>query len=211
MFGIEPFQRMQYLRGTEQLFMDIALEDDHVIKLRDRVHDFYRAEVRLWAESPADGIHLEDDWGSQRQMLINPRTWRDLFKPLYREYCAIAGEYGKPVVMHSDGYILDIIPDLIEIGVKALNPQLGVMPPGDLSGFMRGKLALWGGIDRQRLLPFGDEGEIRASVRETGERFFVNGISGVVGQAFFDKGAKLENYRAVYDQWSREGRESARD
>jgi hypothetical protein len=203
MFGIEPFQRMQYLRGTEQLFMDIAMEDEHILKLRDMVHDFYKAEVTLWAESAADGIHLEDDWGSQNRMLINPKTWRELFKPLYRDYCEIARTHGKQVVMHSDGYILDIIPDLIEIGVNAINPQIDVMPFDTLSETMKGKIALWGGIDRQRLLPFGTEDEVRASVKSIGDTFFVNGISGIIGQAFYDKGAKTANLRAVYSEWSR--------
>jgi hypothetical protein len=202
MFGIEPFQRMQYLRGTEDLFMDIALEDDHILKLRDMVHDFYKAEVTLWAKSAADGIHLEDDWGSQNRMLINPKVWRELFKPLYKDYCDIAKKHNKKVVMHSDGYILDIIPDLIEIGVDAINPQIDVMPLDSLSEVMKGKTALWGGIDRQRLLPFGTKDEIRASVKTIGEKFFVNGISGVIGQAFFDKGAKIKNLQAVYSEWS---------
>jgi hypothetical protein len=203
MFGIEPFQRMQYLRGTEQLFMDIAMEDEHILKLRDMVHDFYKAEVTLWAESAVDGIHLEDDWGSQNRMLINPKTWRELFKPLYQEYCEIARTHGKQVVMHSDGYILDIIPDLIEIGVNAINPQIDVMPFDTLSETMKGKIALWGGIDRQRLLPFGTENEVRASVKSIGDTFFVNGISGLIGQAFYDKGAKTENLCAVYSEWYR--------
>jgi hypothetical protein len=77
------------------------------------------------------------------------------------------------------------------------------MPFDKLSETMKGKIALWGGIDRQRLLPFGTEDEVRASVKSIGDTFFVNGISGIIAQAFYDKGAKIENLRAVYSEWSR--------
>jgi len=201
MWGIEPFQRMQYLRGTEELFIDLALEDGHMLRLLDKVHRFYKAEVELWAGTAVDAIHLEDDWGAQNAMLISPKTWRELFKPLYKEYCDIAKRRGKLVVMHSDGYIMDIIPDLIEIGVNAINPQLNVMDYEKLSGLMRGKMALWGGIDRQWLLPFGTEAQAESEVRRIAAHFCGDGNTGVVGQCFGDKGAKPENIRAVCNAW----------
>ena len=201
MWGIEPFQRMQYLRGTEDLFADIALEDGHVVRLMETVHAFYKTEVELWAGTAVDAIHLEDDWGAQNAMLISPRTWRELFKPLYKEYCDIARRSGKMVIMHSDGYIMDIIPDLIEIGVTAINPQLNVMPYEELAGLMRGKMALWGGIDRQWLLPFGTAADAAAEVRRIAGHFCGEGYTGIVGQTYFDKGAKPGNVRAVYEAW----------
>ena len=201
MWGIEPFQRMQYLRGTEELLMDIALEDDNLIALRDKVHAFYKAEVELWAGTNVDAIHLEDDWGTQQTMLISPSVWRQLFKPLYKEYCDIAKKHGKLVVMHSDGNIMDIIPDLIEIGIGAINPQLNVMDYEKLSGLMNGKMALWGGIDRQWLLPFGTEEDIKKEVTRIAGYFCSPGNSGVVGQCFRDKGAKEKNLLAVYGAW----------
>jgi len=204
-WGIEPFQMMQYLRGSENLYLDLALEDEHVMRLRDVVHAFYKTEVQLWAETCVDAIHLEDDWGAQKAMLVSPKMWRALFKPLYKEYCDIAHSHGKRVLMHSDGYILDIVGDLAEIGVESLNPQLGVMGDDRLAEAMRGKIALWGGIDRQWILPFGTEADAARQVRETAARFFVNGASGVIGHSFRDKDAKVENVRAVYREWARYG------
>jgi len=201
MWGTMPFQRMQYLRGTEALFMDIAMEDENMLRLMDKVHHFYKTEVEMWANTNVDAIHLEDDWGTQQALLISPNTWRQLFKPLYKEYCDIALAHGKHVVMHSDGYILDIIPDLIEIGVTAINPQLNVMPYEKLAGLIKDKMALWGGIDRQWLLSFGTPEDVAADVRQVAKLFCTNGKSGVVGQCFKDKGAKDENIRQVYKSW----------
>ena len=201
MWGIEPFQRMQYLRGSEELFIDIALEDTGLLRLMEMVHGFYKTEVELWATTAVDAIHLEDDWGAQNSMLISPKIWRELFKPLYKEYCDIAKANGKLVVMHSDGYIMDIIPDLIEIGVNAINPQLNIMPYDELSKLMRGKIALWGGIDRQWLLPFGSTRDAQLEVHKIAGYFCGAGNTGVVGQSFKDKDARPDNLRAIYNTW----------
>ena len=63
-------------------------------------------------------IVIMDDWGAQDRMMVSPAIWRELFKPIYREYCDVARQAGKFVFMHSDGCILDILPDLIEVGVQ---------------------------------------------------------------------------------------------
>ena len=201
MWGIMPFQRMQYLRGTETLFMDIALEDENMLRLMEKVHGFYKTEVEMWAKTDVDAIHLEDDWGTQQALLISPKAWRQLFKPLYKEYCDIAKAHGKLVVMHCDGYIMDIVSDLIEIGVTAINPQLNVMPYEELAEEIKGKMALWGGIDRQWLLSFGSPEDVAADVERVAKVFCTEGKSGVVGQCFKDKGAKDVNIRQVYKSW----------
>ncbi|MCL2461196.1 MAG: methyltransferase, partial [Defluviitaleaceae bacterium] len=194
---------MQYLRGTENLFVDLASGSADVFKLRDMIHEFYLREVEMWADTDVDGIHIEDDWGTQLSLLISPGMWREYFKPLYKDYCGIAHRKGKFVVMHSDGQISDILPDLIEIGVNAVNVQLDCMDVERLASLYHGRLAFWGGFDRQYLLPFGSEAEVRNEVRRIGGAFFRYGYTGVVGQCFRDKGAKEENIRAVYDEWSR--------
>ena len=201
MWGTEPFQRMQYLRGTENLFLDLAYGDAKVFQLMTMVHEFFLKEVDLWANTNVDGIHIEDDWGTQRALLISPAMWREYFKPLYKDYCDIAHKKGKFVVMHSDGNISEIIPDLIEIGVNAINAQLDCMDIDHLVASYHGKIAFWGGFDRQYLLPFGTQSDVREEVQRLGNTFFQYGKTGVIGQCFRDKDAKEENVRAVYDEW----------
>lgn len=203
MWGLEPFQRMQYLRGTETLFMDLADGEKEVLKLRDLVHEFYLKEVELWVNTAVDAIHIDDDWGTQQAMLISPGLWREFFKPLYKDYCDLAHSKGKYVIMHSDGFIMDIIPDLVEIGVNAINAQLDCMNIEKLAELYHGKMAFWGGFDRQYLLPFGTEDEVRYEVRRIAGTFLKYGRTGIIGQCFRDKGAKDKNVSAVYDEWSK--------
>lgn len=201
MWGTEPFQRMQYLRGTENLFMDLAYGDIEVFKLRDMVHEFYLKEIELWANTDVDAVHFEDDWGSQQALLISPNTWREVFKPMYKDYCDLAHSKGKYVIMHSDGNISAILPDMIEIGIDAVNAQLDCMDIEKLAELYHEKIAFWGGFDRQYLLPFGTEEEVRNEVRHIGNSILKYKRTGVIGQCFMDKGIKMENFFAVYDEW----------
>lgn len=204
MWQVEPFQRMQYVRGTEQLFMDFVEKEDALYALRDKIHAFHLREVEMWAQTDVDAIHFEDDWGTQEAMLVSPAFWREFFKPLYKEYIEIAHAHGKKALMHSDGNIAAILPDLIEIGLDSINAQLDCMDVESIARDCHGQLAFWGGFDRQYLLAFGSVEECRAEVRRIADAFFQYGRSGVIGQCFRDKGARLENVAAVYDEWLRQ-------
>ena len=124
---VRPFERMQFLRGSENLYMDLASGHAEVFRLRDLVHEFFLREIELWTKTDVDAISFMDDWGSQERLLISPEMWREIFKPLYVEYVDLIHGAGKDVFFHSDGHISAIIPDLIEIGVDALNSQLFCM------------------------------------------------------------------------------------
>jgi hypothetical protein len=148
-------------------------------------------------------VHIADDWGAQQSLLISPVLWRAFFKPLYKDYCDLAHAHGKFVLMHSDGYIADIIPDLIEIGVNAVNAQLFCMPIEELAAKFAGRICFWGEIDRQRLLTSGTPQEVRAAVRRVAGAFLKHKRTGIVGQCFDGKGHLPANLEAVYDEWSR--------
>lgn len=198
-----PFERMQFLRGPEQLYLDLACLEPEVYLLRDMVHEYFMRQMSLWVKTDVDAVHIADDWGAQQSLLISPVLWRSFFKPLYKDYCDLAHAHGKFVLMHSDGYIADIIPDLIEIGVNAVNAQLFCMPIEELAEKYAGRICFWGEIDRQRLLTSGTPQEVRAAVRRVAGAFLKNKRTGVVGQCFDGKGHRLENCEAVYDEWSR--------
>ena len=196
-----PFERMQHLRGTEQLLLDLAYLEPEVYQLRDMVHEYFMKQLELWVKTDVDAIFIADDWGAQQSLLISPGLWRQFFKPLYRDYCALAHAHGKLVLMHSDGYILDIIPDLIEIGVNAVNAQIFCMPIEELGERFAGNICFWGEIDRQRLLTSGTTDEVRQAVQRVARAFMKNKRTGVVGQCPAGKGHRLENCAAVYDEW----------
>ncbi len=195
-----PFERMQFLRGTANLFMDLAYDCDEVYRLREMVHDFYLKDIELWCKSDVDGVFFMDDWGTQQSLLISPKQWRAFYKPLYRDYVDLIHAAGKKAFFHSDGHIAAIYPDLIEIGVDAVNSQLFCMDIEDLAAKYKGKITFWGEIDRQNLLPFGTPEAVRAGVRRV-RNALDDGSGGVIAQCEWGKDNPVANVHAVYDAW----------
>jgi uroporphyrinogen decarboxylase len=197
---VRPFERMQFLRGTENLLMDLAWGVREVYRLRDLVHDFFLRELDLWAKTDVDSIPFMDDWGAQDKLLVSPQMWREFFKPLYVDYCRIAHDAGKFVFFHSDGYILDLIPELIEVGVDALNAQLFCMDIEEIGKRFKGKITFWGEIDRQWVLPFGGEHDVRAAVQQV-RAALDDGCGGVIAQCEWGNDVPGENVAAVFEAW----------
>ncbi len=167
-----PWERYQFLRGTQNALMDVMDPDDDIRGVLNAIHAFHLRECEFWCSTDVDGIGFMDDWGSQRQLLVPPEIWRDLFKPLYRDYCDIAHAAGKFAFMHSDGCLTEIIDDLVEIGVDALNAQIFCMDMDDLAARAKGRIAFWGEIDRQHVLPSADPDVGRRAVRQVAASLF---------------------------------------
>lgn len=200
--GVQLFERMQFLRGTENLFMDFLDQPAGFFALRDRVHDWNLSMIDRWAQTDVDAIAWFDDWGSQRSLLMDPELWRQILKPCYQEYVELIHGAGKLCMVHSDGCIFDIYEDLIGIGVDAINSQLFCMDIEEIGRRFKRRICFWGEIDRQHILPFGTVDDTRAAVRRAANALY-DGNGGVIAQCEFSAGAKPENVRAVFDEWDR--------
>lgn len=195
-----PFERIQFIRGTENIYMDLALQTDGFKNLLNKLHEFNLKVLDLWAHTDVDGMYFADDWGAQRSLLISPAHWREYFKPLYKEYFQIAHDSGKKAFMHSDGYIIEIIPDLIEIGLDALNSQIFCMGVEELGKKFKQQITFWGEIDRQHILPEGSKKDVIEAVNRIKNNLYANG--GVIAQCEFGPGAKPENVYSVFETWN---------
>ncbi len=200
---VRPFERMQFLRGTENLFMDMAYGTKEFFKLRDIVHDFFVREMEMWAKTDVDAIAFMDDWGTQKSLLISPDMWRTIYKPLYADYCNIIHSSGKKVFFHSDGHIASIYPDLIEVGVDAVNSQLFCMDIEELGAKHKGKITFWGEIDRQNILPFGTTEDIKRAVERVKNALY-DTSGGVIAQCEWGNDVPRENVEAVFEEWLEE-------
>lgn len=193
-----PFEQLQFIRGTENLYIDLMLRPEKMMAFMEQMHDFYCRLSRKWAETDVDALFFMDDWGSQNSLLINPKIWREIFKPMYKDYVDIAHKAGKKIFMHSDGYILEIYPDIIEIGVDALNSQIFCMGIDNVSQY-KGEITFWGEIDRQNLLVNGSVKDVEDAVKEVYSKLWSNGRC--IAQCEFGPGAKPENVETVYRAW----------
>lgn len=194
-----PFERLQFLRGTAHLYMDLVAPPPGMTAFIHQMHAFYCELLETWADTDVDALNFMDDWGAQNGLLIDPALWREIFKPLYRDYIQIAHGAGKKMFMHSDGHTLAIFPDLIDMGLDAINAQIFCIGIERLAPFA-GHITFWGEIDRQHLLPDGTPEQIDRAVRSVHKTLWHNG--GCIAQCEFGPGAQPENVRQVYASWN---------
>jgi len=157
------------LRSMDRLMMDFVDNPDLAAAIFDHITDLKCFVARRCAEADVDWLHLGDDVGMQDRLMMSPDTWRKWLKPRLAKVIAAARAV-KPEVhvwYHSDGYIEQIIADLIEVGVTILNPvQPECMDPAKIKRQYGDRLAFWGTIGTQSTMPFGTADDVRVCVKE---------------------------------------------
>ena len=195
-----PFERLQLLRGTDAALADLAHGTQGVRDLLAMLHDFFCREMEMWADTDVDGVMFRDDWGSPDRLLVDPKLWRDLFKPLYHEYCQILHAKDKFAFFHSGGSISSIFGDLVKIGIDAIHSELLLMNVEQLAKRYRGRVTFWGEIDRQHLLPSDNCRQIREAVIRV-RKALDFGSGGAIAQCRWDPETPIANIAAVFEQW----------
>lgn len=144
------------------------------------------------------------DFGAQNSCLLSPKTFRSLYKPYYKQVNDWIHRHTPwRTFIHSCGSIQPLIPDIIEVGFDILNPvqtSAANMDPTVLKTRFGDRVTFWGGgVETQRVLPFGTPDEVRAQVRERlqifgeGGGFIFNPIHNV------QAGVPIENLLAMYE------------
>ncbi len=203
-----PWERYQFLRGTENAMIDVAEAEDDFRAALQAIHEFHLKELEFWVATDVDSIHFMDDWGAQNQLLISPAAWREFFKPLYRDYIDLAHAHGKFAFMHSDGHIAAIYPDLVELGLDALNSQLFCMDLAELGRIAKGRMTFWGEIDRQHVLTAADPQVGRDAVRLVARHLY-DPRGGLIAQFEIGPGAHGPTAVAIMEEWDAVEREAS--
>jgi uroporphyrinogen decarboxylase len=181
------FSIARKLRRMEQYLMDILLEPEKIARLHDRIDEVIKAQVRRLAEAGADSIMIAEDWGTQTQLLISPRLWRQEFKPRFARLCAYIHSLGMSLFMHSCGKMTVIIPDLIECGVDLLQfDQPRVHGIDYLSRLQEtSRISYWCPVDIQTTLQSKDAALIRQEARMMIDRLW-RGRGGFIAGYYSD-------------------------
>ena len=195
--GGSIFQLVEHLRGPASLLMDLAEDRQEIHELVDRLVDHHLISIKGYLKAGADCIAFGDDWGAQDRLLVHPDMWRRFWKPRYQRMFEPIKDAGKFVWFHTDGWILEIIEDLIEIGVDVLNPQHHCMGDDRVAEIAAGKVCIRTDIDRQHLIPHGTPDEIRAYVKKV-LKLFGDYEGGIILHGEVGPEVPLENVEAMY-------------
>ncbi len=191
------YMRLYYLRGFDNLMLDIALEDPRLWDLIEMVERYNRVVVRKYLELGAEYMSFGDDLGLQDRLPLRPDTWRKYIKPSYERILAPCRERDIPVYLHSDGHILEIIPDLQDVGVTVINPQIRANGLEGLQCLAKGRLAIHQDLDRQ-LFPFATPQEIVQHIEEVFEGLYLP-EGGLMLLAECEPDVPLENIAVICD------------
>jgi uroporphyrinogen decarboxylase len=165
-FGFALFERAWTLRGFEHFFMDMSTDPVYTAELLDRITEIQLVLIHRFIDLGVDGAYFGDDYGAQKNLLFSPRMFRQYIKPRLARLFTPFRERGLPIIMHSDGQIQQILPDLVEIGLTTLNPvQPEVLDHRWLRATFAGQLAFYGGISTQTVLPNGSPDEVEQAIR----------------------------------------------
>jgi len=160
------FERAWLLRGYENILMSLCNNEKEINYLLDGITEFHiEVAKKIVKLNIVDGVFTGSDVGTQRGMVMSPETWRKFSKKRYKKIWGIYKEKNLSVFHHSCGNIMEIIPDLIEIGLDVLNPiQPEAMNPEELSKRFGKELTFFGGISTQNTLPFKTPQEVRNEI-----------------------------------------------
>lgn len=168
-----PFERAHAMQGMEPFLFNMAMDPDFTRALLEKIAYHCKQLMGHFLEELGDNvdiIKIGDDLGTQNSLIISPKMYRDILKPIHADFISfIKSRTRAKVLFHSCGDVAPLIEDFIEIGVDILNPiQTSTGSISDLAALKKrfGKnIVFCGGIDSHRILPFGTVEEVRQEVR----------------------------------------------
>lgn len=164
------FETSWYMRGFEQMFMDMAINPELVHGIMGRVTDFYVEYFRRMlsaAKGEVDLVFTADDIGGQNGLLMSLEMWEQFIKPYHVRLNAVIHEHGARVIYHSDGGIMDAVAGLIDMKIdvlQALQFDAAGMDAVKLKAAYGDRLSFQGGVSVQKTLPFGTPDQVREEV-----------------------------------------------
>jgi uroporphyrinogen decarboxylase len=135
--------------GIENCWMNLGGEPEKMAAFFDRYSDWMCAQVDNLVEAGVDMMTLSDDWGSNGTMLFSPKMWRAIIKPYAMRVVQHARSRNLPVNLHSDGYIMQILDDIVEMGYTSWHPvqESAGLNPKEIKEKYGDKITIYGSLD----------------------------------------------------------------
>lgn len=157
------FEIAWYLRGIEEFLIDMHSDSEFCNYLLDRITNIRCTQALNYVKSGVDILHLGDDIATQLDLMMSPELWRKHLKKRLKKVIDTAKNENPNIIIdyHSDGNVIKVIPDLIDIGIDVLNPvQPECMDPVAIKKEYGNRLSFRGTIGTQSIMPFGTSEEV---------------------------------------------------
>lgn len=197
-----PFKLAWHMRGFENFLCDMMADPDFAKSLLERVASYQREKGLRFIRAGVDIVGIVGDLGMQDRLMVNPATWRKIEKPIIAGMIKAFKTENPNILIyfHSDGNIMEIMPDLIEIGVNIINPiQPECMNPVEVKEKYGDQITIHGTISIQRTLPNGSVDDVKHEIYERIETCGKKGGLIICPSNLFQNDTPLENIVAMYD------------
>jgi uroporphyrinogen decarboxylase len=195
----------QYLRGFEDWYVDFALNPKLIEALFDAILEvtLQIAKRRLKEIGQAvDVMVVSEDLGAQNGLQVSYDDYLKYIKPRFEKFFRQAHDLSPAkLLLHSCGSVASVIEDLIGIGVEALNPvqvSAAGMDPVELKRKYRGRMAFWGAMDTQTVLPRGSVEDVEKMVEDRIEQMGEGGGYVLAAVHNIQPDVPLENILAMF-------------
>lgn len=196
------YEEAWQVRGYEEFLMDMITNPEICEYILDKYMEMNYASAVAAAAAGADILMSGDDVANQRALMFSVDTWRKFQKPRWKNVYDAARAINPNIEIkyHSDGNILDIIPDLIEIGVTILNPvQPECMDVAKLKAEFGKDLVFDGVIGTQSTMPFGSTDDVKNMIRQAKETCGYDGALIISPTHVLEPDVPLENIHAFFE------------
>jgi uroporphyrinogen decarboxylase len=168
-----PLERAFAMQGMDRFLMNLAMHPEFARALLEKIAALCKQLMGHFLDElgeDADIIKIGDDLGTQDRLMISPKMYRQVLKPIHADYIAfIRQRTPAKVFFHTDGDVFGLLDDFVEIGIDILNPiQTSAGNMANLTELKRRygrNLVFCGAVDTHRTLPFGTPDEVRQEVR----------------------------------------------
>jgi uroporphyrinogen decarboxylase len=197
------------IRGYEPFLMDMKINPSWCEFILDQFREMNMKIVENAARAGVDYVMFGDDVANQNTLMFSMADWRRFMKSRWAGVFERAKSINPDVKIwyHSDGNIMDIIPELIEIGVDILNPiQPECLDPFEVKRRFGDKIVLDGTIGTQTTLPFGTPEEVKRIVKRNIEGLGYDGALILAPTHVVEPDVPIENIMAYIDAAREYGR-----
>ena len=171
--GMGIFEQGCFTVGSEEFMIAMAADRPLAERLLDGITEYSIESATRYLDQVGEFLDVYqygDDVATQLGWMISPEAYVSLIKPRQKRlFDAIRAKTSAKLFYHGCGAVFDLIPHLIDIGVDVINPvQVSAqgMDTARLKATYGRDVVFWGGgVDTQKVLPFGTPDEVRAEVR----------------------------------------------
>lgn len=169
---VAVFSTLRDARLMDNALADTLMEPEAVQFFLEKVEKVLLKSVNFACEIGAQGMWLLDDWGTQQGPFISPDSFRELFKPVYKNVADALHERGMKLILHSCGLVWKLMPDMIDAGIDVFQfDQPELSGSENLAKTFGKKLTMYSSVDIQKVMATGDRQAIEATAHQMIQAF----------------------------------------